>query len=379
MGAPGQPTALTSDNSTGLAATLSSRDYCSPQVFDADRRSIFHAGWMYVCHVDGLPLGTKRAFDVAGESVVVTRSLDDAIHAFANVCRHRGAELCDRTSLDATKGSIRCPYHAWTYSLDGELVATPRVDDDFDRETYGLWPRHAEVFNGMVFVSVAETPPALVDWLNDTTPDFVSSFSHLPVADYRIGARSECVINANWKVVIENYEECLHCAVVHPELAAVIPLYRTGNVIDPDREDGAVALAPDATALTITGETTLSRLPGVGEAAEYDGAMVFPNMFFDLSPTNLALSALFPIAADETRFVTEYLYAAHEVEKPDFDPGGEFELNELVGAQDVTVCEMVQRGVSSNAFTTGGLTQKDQAVIDFERRYIDIRGPVGQN
>jgi Rieske 2Fe-2S family protein len=357
-----------------LLPTLGSVDYCSDEVFELDRTRVFHAGWVFVCHIEAIAPGHKRVFDVAGESVIVTRDLLGDVRAFANVCRHRGAELCDAST--SSKGSIRCAYHAWTYGLDGTLLATPRVDDDFDRGDYGLWPHHADVWNGMVFVSVADAPTTLAEWIATENPD-LTLFDHLPVGDYRIGARSEKLIAANWKIVIENYQECLHCAVVHPELASVIPLYKTGNVVDPEREDGAVDLAPGATALTPTGTTQLTRLPGVGEAPEYDGAMVFPNLFFDLSPTNLALTAIFPLGPDRTFVVSEYLYAAADVEREDFEPGGEFELNEIVAGQDATVCEMVQRGVSSKAFTTGGLTAKDEAVADFIRQYLDMRGPVG--
>jgi Rieske 2Fe-2S family protein len=357
----------------GLAPTLSSADYCADEVFDVDRARIFHRGWMFVGHQAGLAPGHKRALDIAGESIILTRDLAGTFRAFANVCRHRGAQLCEPAT--ASKGSIRCGYHAWTYGLDGALLATPRVDDEFDRGRFGLWPRRADVWNGMVFVSVADEPGELADWIATHSPDLLG-FDGLPVADYRIGASTRSVVAANWKILIENYQECLHCAVVHPELTTVIPLYRTGNVIDPDRGDNAVDLAPGADALTPNGETMLANLPGYEGAAEYDGALGFPNMFFDLSPTNLALTAMFPIAPDRTEVVTEYLYHPDEVERTGFDPGGEFELNEMVAAQDATVCEMVQRGVSSNAFTTGVLTAKDAAVVDFVQAYLDIRGPL---
>jgi phenylpropionate dioxygenase-like ring-hydroxylating dioxygenase large terminal subunit len=358
----------------GLAPTLSSVDYASTEVFDLERRRIFHAGWMYVCHIEGIPIGTRRAFDIAGEGVIVTRDRDGDVHAFANVCRHRGSELCP-VGAEASKGNIRCGYHAWTYGLDGALVATPRVDDEFDRDQYGLWPRHAEVWNGLVFVSVATDPPALTDWLTEWTPG-ADGFDHLPVADYRLGARTETLVNANWKILVENYNECLHCAVVHPELVNVIPVYRTGNVIDPDRDDDIVDFRAGARALTIDGESSLSPLPGVTDEAQYSGVAYFPNLEFDLTPTNLALTALFPIAPDKTLVVAEYLFAAADTDRPDFDPSAEVDFNEMVGAQDFAVCEMVQRGVSSRAFAGGGLTAKDAYVIEFTQRYLDIRDRV---
>ena len=358
----------------GLDATLGSDDYCSMDVFERERSRIFHAGWMYACHVDGLPTGTRRAIDVAGESVIVTRDRDGEVRAFANVCRHRGARLCE-AGAGPVAGSIRCPYHSWTYGLDGALVATPRVDDEFDRATAGLWRRHAEVWNGMVFVSVADEPPPLEGWLHEHSPD-LRGFADVPVGDYRIGTRTETVVAANWKILVENYAECLHCAVVHPELVELVPVYRTGHVVDPDRDDGAVDFAPGRRAFTRDGSSSRPVLPGVDPAPEYDGVAVFPNLFFDLTPTVLSLTALFPTAPDRTVVVAEYLFAADDVARPDFDPSAEVEFNELVGAQDNEICELVQRGVRSGAFTSGGLTAKDAAVAEFTRRYLDIRdGP----
>jgi glycine betaine catabolism A len=361
-----------------LTPTLSSADYCSPATFDAERRRIFHAGWMYVCHVDGIPAGTKRVFELAGESVILTRDLDGDVHAFANTCRHRGAQLCDAAMTTATKGSVRCPYHAWTYGLDGALLATPRVEDEFDRGGYGLWRYHAEVWNGLVFVSIAAHPIALDAWLAEHTPS-AEAFADLPVASYRIGARTETVVAANWKIIVENYAECLHCAVVHPELAELIPLYKSGNVVEPDDPTAPVRFADGRTAFTPTGNTTLSVLPGLDGAPEYDGVAIFPNLFFDLTPTVLALTAIFPIGPERSLVVGEYLFAAGDVERPGFDPTPEVEFNELVGAQDYVVCELVQRGVSSRAFTHGALTRKDEYVRVFTERYLDIRGPVGSD
>jgi Rieske 2Fe-2S family protein len=358
-----------------LRPTLSSADYCDPAVFDLERGRIFHRGWMYVCHVDGIPAGTKRVFDLAGESVVLTRDVDGTLHAFANVCRHRGAQLCDAAMSEATKGSIRCRYHAWTYALDGALRATPRVDDDFDRGEYGLWAYHVDVWNGMVFVSVAAEPPALTAWLAELSPN-TSLFEHLPVATYRIGARTEAVVQANWKIIVENYAECLHCAVVHPELVDLIPIYQSGDVVDPADPTAPVTFAAGNTAFTASGATDLSVLPGLDGTPEYDGVAVFPNVFFDLTPTVLALTAIFPIAADRSLVVGEYLFHADDVARPGFDPTPEVEFNELVGAQDYAVCEMVQRGVASKAFTSGALTRKDEYVADFVARYLDTRGPV---
>lgn len=359
-----------------LIPTLGSDDYCSPHVFEIERERIFHRGWYYVAHSSSLPAGHRMVADVAGESLIVSRDLDGCLHAHANVCRHRGSQLCESSS-SVTKGSIRCPYHSWTYGLDGALLATPRVDDDFDRGELSLWPHHADEWNGMMFVSLADRPPALDAWLGEHTPELLQ-FADLPIGDYRIGARTEAEVAANWKILLENYQECLHCAVVHPELVEVIPLYRSGAVVDPDRPDGSVELIAGGDSFSGNGRSDLALLPGIDgdRITTYNGAAVFPNVMVDITGTSMSLTALFPKGPDRTVVVAEYLFGADDVARPDFDPTPIVDFNELVGRQDLDVCAAVQRGVSSKSFTAGVLTHKDALVADFVRQYLDTRGPV---
>jgi Rieske 2Fe-2S family protein len=351
-------------------ATLGRDDYNSPAVFERERERIFHAGWFYACHVDSLPAGHRRVVDVAGESVIVARDVDGTFHAHANVCRHRGAQLCDPAGDGlADKGSIRCPYHAWTYGLDGTLRATPRVDD-VDSSQIALWPYHAAAAKGMVFVSLANQPVALERWLEEHAP-WLIEFEALDIERLVVGARTETVVNANWKIVIENYQECLHCAVVHPELVELIPLYRTGHVLDPERDDNAVALIEGAHSFTRDGQSGLSVLPGIApdEVAVYRGGAIFPNVMLDVTGTSASLTALFPVDAETTVVTAEYLFNEHDARADGFDPAPVVEFNELVGHQDYAVCERVQRGVASKAFTGSTLTAKDSLVSDFVEHY----------
>lgn len=351
--------------------TLGSADYCSPEVFELERERIFHAGWFYVCHRDGLPAGHRRVFDVAGESVIVARDADGAYHAHANVCRHRGAQLCDPAPGGcAIKGTIRCPYHSWTYGLDGALRATPRVDDELDRSQLGLWRHHAAEWNGLVFVSLASQPVALTEWLSSNAP-WLDTFVDLAIDGLVVGVRTEARVNANWKIVLENYEECLHCAVVHPELVQLVPIYRTGAVIDPDRDDGSVSLVDGGDSFTADGRSALTVLPGTSteHVNVYRGTAIFPNAMLDVTGTSASMTALFPVDAATTVVVAEYLFNADDAAAAGFDPSPVVDFNELVGSQDFDVCERVQRGVSSRSFRSGRLTAKDSLVAEFVDHY----------
>ena len=328
--------------------TLTRDDYVSRDVFELERQRIFHAGWFFVGHVASIPAGASRVVDVAGEHVIVTCTRAGRFHAFANACRHRGAMLLD--PIDPTvvapecgAASIQCPYHAWTYGLDGRLLSTPRVDrDDVDRESSGLWAYRADVWNGLIFVSLSPDVSPLGDWIVESNPALVE-FEHLEIADMALVQRTASTAAANWKVVVENYQECLHCPVVHPELVEVIPHYRSGEVIDASRPDGSVEFVNRASSYTHarTGAAALPPLPGVVASDEgvYNGASVFPNLLFDLTASGLVLTALFPVGPDRTDIVGEYLFAPEVAESPEYDPTDEIAFNELIGAQDIDVCE----------------------------------------
>ncbi|MGZ7086880.1 MAG: aromatic ring-hydroxylating oxygenase subunit alpha, partial [Ilumatobacteraceae bacterium] len=147
-----------------LLPTLSGRDYSSDEVFARERERIFHRSWFYACRDDRLSPGDRFVADVAGESVLVVKDRDGRVHAHANVCRHRGARLCEESGA-GSKAGITCPYHAWTYALDGRLIGTPHIAaDEVDRDSLSLWSVASEVWQGFVFVNLSPEPMPLLDW-----------------------------------------------------------------------------------------------------------------------------------------------------------------------------------------------------------------------
>ncbi|MFI0526674.1 MAG: aromatic ring-hydroxylating dioxygenase subunit alpha [Ilumatobacteraceae bacterium] len=356
--------------------TLTRHDYLSDEVYEIERARIFHRGWMFAARGDRLQPGNRTVVELAGESVLLTRDLDGALHALANVCRHRGARLCDQHN-DSGQGSLMCPYHAWTYALDGRLIATPHLDDtDVDKASLPLWAYHVREWHGFVFVSLAKEPPAFDEWLGTHCADLLA-LERFNMGALHVAHTSVSDVAANWKIIVENYQECLHCTRVHPELVAVIPLYRTGWVIDLSRDDGGVAIEGDYSTGYAPGHA-MPPLPGLSELDinSYYGCTAFPNMFVDISGTCAVVTSLFPKGPHLTTLVMEFMFAPEVIAGPDFDPTPIVEFNELVAAQDNLVCERVHQGVSSLAFDTGVLTPKDQLVIDFTQHYLAARGPV---
>ena len=172
-------------DSSQLVHTLTGREYSSDDVFAIERQRIFHRSWFYVCRDERLAAGDRFVADVAGESVLLVKDRDGQVHAHANVCRHRGARLCDESG-PGSKGGITCPYHAWTYSLDGRLIGTPHLAaDEVDRASLSLWSVACEVWHGFVFVNLSADPTPLRDsFAPVSTPSQL--FEHLQLGELRI-------------------------------------------------------------------------------------------------------------------------------------------------------------------------------------------------
>ncbi len=354
--------------------TLSGHEYRSQEVFEAERAGLFWRQWFYVGRSELVAEPVDRlVIDVAGESVVVVRDRSGQLHAYYNVCRHRGAQLCDEGEKGAP-GGITCPYHAWSYSLDGRLIGTPHVGkDEVDRENMSLWPVRVDEWQGFVFVNLSGDAPELREWLGAQNHEPLRFEAH-DLAALRIGRRTVSEVKANWKILIDNYNECLHCPKVHPELVELIPIYKTGSVIDPTRDDGGVALADGATSFTLSGRSWMPLLEGMGEAeaSAYFGAAVFPNMFIDITGTSAIATTMIPRGPADTTIVSEYLFVREAVESDGFDPTEVVDFSELVASQDYDVCERVQRGVSSQAFTHGIYADKDSMAHEFNEWYRQV-------
>jgi phenylpropionate dioxygenase-like ring-hydroxylating dioxygenase large terminal subunit len=356
--------------------TLPGRDYHAPEVFELERERIFFRRWLYAGRADEAPEpGDFLTADVVGESVLVVRGSDGELRGFYNVCRHRGSRLCDPETRGHAKGAIKCPYHAWSYAYDGRLIGTPMVGrDEIDRASHSLWPVSVDVWQGFVFVHLGEPAEGARDALERQT-DRPLQFERWRMDELRTAHRTVSEVAANWKIIVENYNECLHCPGVHPELVAVAPTFRKGEVFEQGRDDYGVTIAGGGAGYTASGTTTLPVMPGLSElqASSMYGASVFPNMFLDLTGTVVIATRLQPRGPEHTTMVTDYLFRPEVIDAPGFDPGEVVEFSELVAHQDYAVCERVQLGVRSRAFDHGVFAEKDSLAYAFTQTYLAAR------
>lgn len=343
-----------------LIATLPGSSYTDPAIFAQEQERIFETMWFCVVRASDLAKpGAFRTVDVGRESILVTRARDHSIRAFFNVCRHRGAKLCTEETGEV-KRAFQCPYHAWTYDLNGKLVAAPNLTKmpDVGRTEYGLAGVAVREWLGYVWVCLAENPPSfaetvmgeIVDRLGD-----VESIERYGIDDLSVGKRIVYDVKANWKLIIENFMECYHCATIHPELTEVLPEFADGYAAQYYVGHGA-EFGEEVQGFTVDGSAGLDRIPGVAEDQDrrYYAITVRPQVFINLVPDHVIFHRMYPMAVDRTIVECDWLYLPHVVESGK-DVSRSVELFHRVNQQDFDACERTQPGMSSRMYAKGGV------------------------
>ena len=357
--------------------TLAGQDYATEAVFAEERERIWFGSWICIGRAAEIPEpGDYLVRDLAGESIVVTRNRSGEVRGFYNVCAHRGTKLLDETGPACGHVSrvIKCPYHAWSYDLDGRLVGTPNVDEDegFERAAYTLHAIGAEAYAGFLFVNLAEPEArrALLEQLRDGI-ESITNFERYRLEELRVGVRIVYEVAANWKIVVENYNECLHCPTIHPELVQVVPLYRFGEVWDEETRDDGNWMVEGASSFTRTGRSSLPPFPDLtaDDRRMYYGTFQFPNLMLNLHPDAAMYYIALPRGPAHTTIISEYLFRPETIAAPDFAPEPVVELWDLISKQDWAVCERAQTGVSSRAYRSGVYPRKDRFLFDFNEHY----------
>ena len=358
--------------------TLAGTDYSTESTYADERERIWFGGWICIGRAEEIPeKGDYIVRDLAGESIVVTRNRAGEIRGFYNVCAHRGTKLLDETgagACDHVSKVIKCPYHAWSYDLDGRLVGTPNVDED-EGFQWGDYPLHAigaEAYAGFLFVNLAEAGERrpLFESLREGT-ESITNFERYRMDELRVGVRLVYEVAANWKIVVENFNECLHCPTIHPELVQVVPLYRFGEVWDDSTGDDGNWMVERASSFTKTGTSTLPPFPDLGpdDYRMYYGTYQFPNLMLNLHPDAGMSYIALPRGPAHTTVVSEYLFRPETIAAAGFAPDPVVELWDLISKQDWAVCERAQTGVSSRAYRSGVYPRKDRFLFDFNERY----------
>jgi len=355
------------------ATTLPGRYYHDPAILREEMRRIFTRMWLCVGREqDVAQPGDFLTRNIGPESILLTRDSSGRAHAFHNVCRHRGSRLLD-APRGAGLGRIQCPYHAWTYDLDGTLKGAPHMDEvrNFDARDYSLHPVRLATWSGFLFVTLSPDTPPLLEHLGA----MAHHFDRYRMESLRLGRREAYDVGSNWKILCENYSECYHCFLVHPELNR-ISHYRSGetDLVNGAAVGGYMELRePEFNSMTVSGKT--ARLPFATIDPEDHRRIhyyiLYPNMFLSLHPDYIMTHLLWPIAPGRTEIVCDFLFAAEEVSRPGFEPSDAVDFWDATNRQDWKVCERAQLGTQSSSYDRGRLSRLEWMTHTFDRFVAD--------
>jgi Rieske 2Fe-2S family protein len=355
------------------ALTLPAKYYVEVDYFTREMERLF--GGMWICAGRTEQIERPGQFflrQVLGESVIVTRSHSSSVRAFYNVCRHRGTRLCTEQA-GVFAGSIQCPYHAWTYDLDGRLIGAPHMDEVpyFRKEEYPLHEIHADEWDGHVFLNLSKEPAPLFTQL----AELPAKFRPWQMENLRLGHRIVYDVKANWKLLIQNYSECLHCPNLHPALNR-LSHYLSGEN-EPLRATymgGRMDLRPGVATLSMDGTCPREFLPGLSadDVRRVYYYAIFPNMLLSLHPDYMLVHTLWPMGPDRTVNICEWHFHPDTLAKPGFNASDAIEFWDMTNRQDWHVCELSQAGIGSRAYTPGPYSNREDLLYAFDRMIVEL-------
>jgi choline monooxygenase len=331
------------------AHTIPSAWYFDPEIYAAERRHVFGGSWQVAGRCDQVAQpGSFLTADIAGEPILVVRDDKGTLRAFHNVCRHRAAQVINEPQGKVTK--LRCRYHGWTYDLAGRLRGTPEFDGvaDFCKEDNGLATLAVDTWGPLVFVHAGPSPQPLAEFLRPLHEHTTS----LDLHKLRFAERREYVIECNWKVFIDNYQDGgYHVNTVHPGLAGALDYsqYRTeilGNA--------TVQISP----LRASDDPTVSKVRS-GDNAYY--WWIYPNLMINIYQNVMDINIALPLGPDRCRVLFDFYFADTEASGATKFMADSIAVGHQVQLEDIGVCEEVQRGLKSRSFDTGRFSVKREA------------------
>jgi Rieske 2Fe-2S family protein len=357
--------------------------YTDPQWFANEMERVFARMWLAAGRAPELDQpGAFIRRDVAGASVLIVRAADGSIEAFHNVCRHRGTRLCTGEH-GRFQGSIQCPYHAWTYGLDGRLLAAPQMDEvaGFDRSEYPLRRVACETWDGHIFINLSplgrlgatlstvegsQAPSPLSAQLADLPARFAAWRMH----ELRRAHRIDYDVATNWKLVVQNYNECLHCPIIHPLLNRMHNYLAADNV--PTTETycgGAMGFKHGVETLSSDGKRRRAFLPGLGERERtmVNYFAIYPNLLLTLHPDYMMTITIWPQSSGQTRLVAEWHFHPDEIAKPGFVFEDAVDFWDRTNREDWAISEQSYLGISSRGYQPGPYSERERQLWEFDQ------------
>ena len=371
------------------AKSLPQKYFVLPDIFAQEQARIFTKEWLLVGHQSHL----KKSGDfflatIAGESLIVVRDQKSEIRAFFNVCRHRGTRL--REDACGHTMTIQCPYHAWTYGLDGRLVGAPHMDDvpGFEKADYPLRSVNLGIWEGFIFVNLRDASTerggynseknasterrgySLEEWF----APLAGKFSHWNMSILQPAKRIEYDVRANWKLMFENYSECYHCPGVHPRLQRVSPYDSAENDLREGPFLGGFMKINPGKSLTMSGNACAAFVGKIENLQQVFYYSIFPNMLLSLHPEYVMVHQLWPQSPERTLIVCDWFFHpdAARAGQAVYNPDDAIEFWDMTNKQDWHVCELSQQGIASRAYEPGPYSSRESIPAAWDEYYLRV-------
>ena len=379
--------------------TLPQQLYVGQAAFDFDVQVLLPSVWLYACTVAHVKKpGDFFLFELATTSVIVVRGRDGEVRAFHNSCRHRGSRICDVQRGSAAR--LMCPYHMWTYGLDGRLLAARSMPDGFDKAEHGLVPVALENIGGLIFLCLGDTPPPI----DRVKADIAAQIAPYDLEHCKVAVQDELIETANWKLVMENNRECYHCDANHPELVACLGSDGFGKglpedggsastaAIEAEREDwkrlgihhdliefpapwwhriARLPLAGGAVSQTLDGTVACTKLlpPFAEPNTSSLSIWTQPNSWHHFCCDHVVTFSLVPMGPDKTLLRTSWLVREDAVEGVDYDVEKLTAVWRATNRQDSYLAAINHRGITASGYRQGPYSTEEKLIEFFKDFY----------
>ncbi len=358
--------------------TLPGKYYHSQEIFKEEVEKIFYKFWLYACREEEIASpGDYRLIQVVDESIILVRDKSNEIRAHFNVCRHRGTQLCSEPKGNFKARSIQCPYHAWTYALDGQLLSAPLMQEGygFNKADCALHQAAVHTWEGFVFINLAKEPVPFEEQM----AALIGKFADWKMSELRIARTIRYELNCNWKLILQNYQECYHCPGVHPLLTKLTPVQSAQH----DISDGAVIggfmdLSKTRGSMTMNGEAAAPPICNVSgdDLQRIYYYSIFPSMLLTPHPDYVMFHHITPVGTEKIINLCFWLFRPEVINDPNAQAGinSAVEFWDLTNKQDWMVCEQMQIGTRSHRFDRGYYSGREDILHQLDQEVLKALG-----
>lgn len=356
--------------------TLPGKYYHSPDIYREETDKIFYTFWLFACRAEEIPApGDFKLIQVVDESIILVRDKNNGIKALFNVCSHRGTQLCAEPKGNFKAKAIQCPYHAWTYGLDGTLISAPQMTEgpQFHKADCSLPQASVREWEGFIFINLHKDPIPF----DVQMEALLGKFSDWKMSELRIARSIRYELNCNWKLILQNYQECYHCPGVHPLLTKLTPVQSARH----DASSGAVIggymdLSKERGSMTMSGEAAAAPICGPDDIQRIYYYSLFPNMLLTPHPDFVMYHHITPVGPEKIINECYWLFRPEVISDAKAQDGvnSAVEFWDLTNRQDWTVCEQMQIGTKSKRFDRGYYSGREDILHQLDQEVLKALG-----